>query len=139
MIVLDTNVISELMKPNPDSHVFKWFALQARDSLFSTAVNQAEILGGIALLANGKRREQFEKAADATFAEDFGERILPFDSAAAHHFARIVVERSRSGRPISQADAQIAAISRAHRASLATRNVADFEDCGIAVIDPWKG
>jgi predicted nucleic acid-binding protein len=96
------------------------------------------MLLGAQLLPAGKRRTQLERALDAMFSEDFGERVLSFDVAAAAAYAKVVVTRRRVGRPISQFDAQIAAIALSHRANLATRNTADFEDCGLTLSNPWS-
>jgi toxin FitB len=137
MIVLDTNVVSELMGPLPAESVVRWIASRTATSLYTTAITQAEILHGVLLLPAGKRRKAFEEAAEAMFDEDFSGRILPFGSDAAPLYAEIAAERRRRGRPISQFDAQIAAISRASGAGLATRNVSDFDHCGIDVLDPW--
>src|SRR5262245_763453 len=137
MIVLDTNVLSEAMKPLPSPQVMRWLRSQPALDLFVTAITLGEIFAGIELLASGKRRSAIEKAAEATFATDFDGHILPFDSEAAREFARIVADRRRLGRPISQPDAQIAAIARSRGAAIATRNAADFENCGIAVLNPW--
>ncbi len=137
MIVLDTNVVSELMKATPDGHVIKWVGAQPSASLFTTSITQAEILHGIMLLPSGKRRAAIADAAEAMFVEDFRGRILPFNSDAAHPYARIATERRRAGRPISHFDAQIAAIAHSARATVATRNTTDFDDCGVRVINPW--
>jgi len=136
--LLDTNVLSELLRPRPDGAVLAWFAQQPANSLYVSAVTQAEMLLGAQLLPAGKRRTQLERALDAMFTEDFGERVLSFDVAAAAAYAKVVVTRRRVGRPISQFDAQIAAIALSHRASLATRNIADFEDCGLMLSNPWS-
>ncbi len=137
MIVLDTNVLSELMRPKPSARVVAWVALQAAAELFTTAITEAEIFYGIELLADGKRRDSLLAAAEEMFAQDFAGRILGFESEAARHFAGIAARRRALGRPISQADAQIAATTRAHGAKLATGNGPDFADCEIVVIDPW--
>ena len=137
MIVLDTNIVSELMKAAPDERVVRWIAAQPSTSLFTTSITQAEILHGIMLLPSGKRRAAIADAAEAMFLDDFGGRILPFGSDAAHPYARIATERRRAGRPISHFDAQIAAIAHSARAAVATRNVADFDDCGVRVVNPW--
>lgn len=131
MIILDTNVLSELMKPQGSLVVRRWVAAQSRLELFTTAITQAEVLYGIALLPSGKRQNELSQAAQFMFAEDFTGRILPFDEIAAIAFARIAAERRRTGNPISQADAQIASICYVHQALLATRNISDFEGCGI--------
>ena len=137
MIVLDTNVLSELMKPRPSPQVVRWTTIQSTASLYITSITQAEILHGILLLPNGKRRAALETAAVGMFSQEFGGRILPFDSDAARPYAEIASERSRAGRPISHFDAQIAAIARVHGAELATRNVDDFAGCGVTLINPW--
>jgi predicted nucleic acid-binding protein len=139
MIILDTNVLSELMRPDPSAKVVAWVAGQPAAQLCTTSITEAEIFYGIELLARGKRREQLLAAADAMFAEDFAGRVHSFDSEAARVFARIATRRRALGRPISHADAQIAAITQVRSAELATRNVGDFQDCGIEVVDPWTG
>jgi len=138
VIVLDTNVLSELMRSAPHATVTNWVAAQPAADLFITTITQAEILHGVLLLPRGRRRDAIEAAADAMFEEDFAGRILPFSSHAAHAYAEIAVARRRSGRPICQFDAQIAAIAKSTGAGVATRNVSDFEGCGIKVIDPWQ-
>ena len=138
MILLDTNVLSELMKPAPDDNVVAWLGSQPPSSVYTTSITQAEILHGVGLLPAGKRRSNIEAAADAMFREDFAGRILPFGSDAAPPYARIAIERRRAGRPISHFDAQIAAIARLTGAVVATRNVRDFDGCGVKVIDPWQ-
>ena len=137
MIVLDTNVVSELMKSAPDAAVARWIAEQQATTLYTTSITQAEVLHGILLLPAGKRRAALETAAEAMFDKDFGGRVLPFGSDAARAYAQIAAQRRRSGRPISNFDAQIAAITRTVRAVAATRNVADYDDCGIKVVNPW--
>jgi hypothetical protein len=137
MILLDTNVLSELMRPAPSLIVETWMAGQPAASLFISTITEAELRYGLALLPDSHRRRQLAAQAEAMLVTDFAGRILPFDSAAASAYARIAAVRRHSGRPISQADAQIAAIAASRGASLATRNVADFVDCGIDVIDPW--
>ena len=138
MIILDTNVLSELMKPEPHAHVVAWIQKQVTTELCTSAVTEAEIFYGIELLSKGKRREGLLEAAQAMFAEDFAGRVFGFESDAARHFARIAAHRRALGRPISHADAQIAAIVRTRGAKLATRNLDDFADCGIDLIDPWR-
>lgn len=138
MILLDTNVISELMKPRPDPRVESWIAGQSAAELFTTAITEAELRFGIEILPPSQRRQELQTALAAMFEEDFAGLILPFDSAAAIAYAALAAERRRSGRPISQMDAQIAAIVRSKGATLATRNVADFQGCGIVIVDPWS-
>ena len=138
MIVLDTNVISELMRPKPFPQVAAWVAKHAATELATTSITEAEILYGIEILKKSKRRDSLRAAAEAMFAEDLGGRIFAFDSDAAQAFSRIAARRRALGKPISQPDAQIAAIVKARGAKLATRNVADFAECGLDVIDPWN-
>ena len=139
MIVLDTNVVSELMKAAPDESVRDWIAARPATSLYTTSITQAEILHGIALIPSGKRRDALEAAAEAMFRDDFAGRILPFGSDAARPYARIAAERRRAGRPISHFDAQIAAIARSTGATVATRDAAGYDGCGVDVINPWRG
>jgi len=138
MILLDTNIVSELMRPAPAQTVMSWLAAQPAASLFISVVTEAELRYGVMLLPEGRKRAELVSAIEATLAEDFAGRILPFDSAAAVAFAEIAAERRQVGRPISQADAQIAAIARSRGAALATRNVPDFEGCGVEIINPWE-
>jgi hypothetical protein len=137
MILLDTNVLSELMKAAPNQGVVAWIAARPAATLYTTSITQAEILHGVMLLPSGKRRSAFEAAAEAMFRDDFAGRILPFGSDAAPLYAQIAVARRKAGRPISHFDAQIAAIARLTGATVATRNVMDFEGCGVKVVDPW--
>jgi predicted nucleic acid-binding protein len=137
--ILDTNVLSELLRAKPASAVLAWFAAQHPEGLFVSVVTQAEMMLGARLLPVGKRRAALEVALSAMFDEDFSGRILPFDSGAVRAYVDIVAERRSLGRPISQFDAQIAAIARRAGAKLATRNTVDFERCGVALIDPWTG
>ena len=137
MIILDTNVVSDLMKTAPDAAVARWITEHQATTLYTTSITQAEVLHGILLLPAGKRRAALEAAAEAMFDKDFGGRVLPFGSDAARAYARIAAQRRRSGRPISNFDAQIAAIASTARAAVATRNVGDYDDCGIKVMDPW--
>ena len=139
MIILDTNVLSELMRPTPSSRVVAWVAKQPATELFTTSVTEAEIFYGLELLTKGKRREGLLAAAEAMFAEDMAGRVLGFDSDAARAFSKIAARRRALGKLISHADAQIAAITQVRAAKLATRNVADFKDCGVNVVDPWHG
>ncbi|SBT09033.1 VapC ribonuclease Y4jK [Candidatus Accumulibacter aalborgensis] len=138
MIVLDTNVLSELLRAIPEPAVVRWTASQPLNTLFTTTVTQAEMLYGARLLSAGQRRRQLEQALAALFEEDFAGRVLPFDGDAAFAYAGIAAERKRSGRPISQFDAQIAAIARSRGSYLATRNVGDFAACELQIINPWQ-
>jgi len=136
--LLDTNVVSELMKAAPDNGVLAWIDRLPRAELFVASITQAELLYGVALLPSGRRREEIARAVNVVFADLFRERVLPFDSAAASAYADIGANRRRAGRPISAFDAAIAAIARSRSAPLATRNLSDFEGCGLDLIDPWK-
>jgi len=131
VILLDTNVLSELMKPVPDQTVLRFVNGIPGIALFTSAITQAEILYGIALLPEGKRRDALLAAARTALDNHFRGRVLPFDGGAAEAFAAIAAGRRESGRPISQADAQIAAIAKSRGAALATRNVSDFDGCGV--------
>ena len=138
MILLDTNVISEMLKPAPDVAVKAWLNAQAPAEVYLSAVSEAELRFGVAVLAPGQCQDRLAEAIDALLREEFAGRLLPFDTAAARSFADIAAARRRSGRPISPFDGQIAAIARTHRAVLASRNLADFEGCDIPLIDPWR-
>ncbi|MFY9645278.1 MAG: type II toxin-antitoxin system VapC family toxin [Terriglobales bacterium] len=137
MIILDTNVLSELMRLMPSSRVAGWVAKQAPEELFTTSVTEAEIFYGIELLAASKRRESLLSAAEKMFTRVLQGRVLAFESEAARPFARIVARRRALGCPVGHADAQIAAIAQVHSAALATRHSDDFEDCGVTVVNPW--
>lgn len=137
MILLDTNVLSEFMRVEPDSKVLDWVDSQPAMELAISAITVAEILHGIARLPVGKRKQKLESHAMAMFEEDFAGRILPFDAHAAVAYAALVAGAEASGRTVSMADAQIAAICRSHGAAIATRNVRDFEFCVVEVINPW--
>lgn len=139
MFILDTNVVSELMRPTPDPVIEAWFAEHATSSLFLTAVSEAELRFGLAVMPIGKRREGLASALRRVLETGFANRILPFDSSAARAYAEIAAARRRVGRPIPVADCQIAAIARSRDMAVATRNVRDFEDAGIEISDPWKG
>lgn len=138
MIVLDTNVVSELMNPQGSQTVKSWADAQPRERLFTTTITQAEILYGIAILPEGNRRQRLQDASRIVFNQEFLNQILLFDSECAEYFASIAADRRRQGNPISQFDAQIAAICRTHQAAIATRNVDDFANCGIEIINPWE-
>jgi toxin FitB len=139
MLVLDTNVISEIMKASPSPRVMEWWAQQQSGELFTTTVTVAEILYGIEILPRGKRRDSLRAEAEGVFTQDLAGRILPFDEEAAHAFPEIASGRRAQGHPIAEFDAQIAAIARSRRAILATRNTADFEGCGVHLVNPWQG
>lgn len=138
MIILDTNIISETMRRRPDQAVLAWLDEQPVSSLFITTVTEAEIRVGIARMAEGKRRDGLTNAADQTFEALFHARVLPFDRDAARDYAEIAAQRLAIGRPISQFDCQIAAIARSRGAAVATRNVVDFAETDLKVINPWQ-
>src|ERR1700685_2609219 len=138
MILLDTNVISEVLRPVPEPSVLDWLENQPRASLFITTVTRGEILYGIRLLADGTRRRGLWEAAKKIFDADFADQVLSFDSDAADMYADIAASRRTAGKPISQFDAMIVAMARSRGAGLATRNAKDFEDCGVDVINPWE-
>ena len=137
MFVLDTNVASELMRPAPASTVAAWIARRDAADLFLTAVGEAELRYGIAIMPVGRRRTMLEASMTRWLDLGFGERILPFDSGAARVYAEIAAVRRRKGRPIGVADCQIAAIARSRGMAVATRNVRDFADTGVETIDLW--
>lgn len=136
-ILLDTNVLSEVLRTSPDPAVLDWFSRQRDDELRVSAVTQAEMLLGVRLLPHGKRQQRLQDAMRGLFESDFAGRVLPFDAPAVVHYVEIVATRRRAGRPISQFDAQIAAIALQDGAALATRNLRDFEGCGLRLIDPF--
>jgi predicted nucleic acid-binding protein len=137
VIILDTNVVSELMRASPSEAVVRWVAGQPASGFYITSIAQAEILHGILLLPAGKKRRAIQEAAESMFAVEFNGRVLSFDGDSARAYAEIAAGRRRAGRPISQFDAQIAAIALTTRATLATRNLADFEGCGLKIVNPW--
>jgi predicted nucleic acid-binding protein len=137
LIVLDTNGLSALFRPAPSGDVIAWLKAQPANALFITSVTEAELRHGVGLVPEGQRKMVLAARVDLVLIEDFDRRILPFDSAAAKAFADIFVTRRQAGRRISHADGQIAAIARSQGADLATRNVADFEGCGVRIFNPW--
>lgn len=136
MIILDTNVVSELMRPEPGSQVAAWVRGRDRRELRMTSITLAEIRYGIARLTDGRRKQVLLDTANDIF-RSFSDQVLPVDETAAEHYAIIASARERAGRPIGGFDALIAAVCRARGAALATRNLPDFDGTGIDVIDPW--
>lgn len=134
MIVIDTSIVSEMMRPDPNDNVAAWIERAGR--LHTTAVTRADIDYGIARLPKDARRDRLMETAALVFA-DFDDVILPFDARAARQYGRVVSGRERAGRPIATADAQVAAICASRRATLATRNTADFQTTGVALLNPW--
>jgi len=139
MIILDTNVVSELMRAAPEPAVLRWFGSQAGEDVHVTAVTMAEILYGIELIATSRRRDPLRAAAEKMFAGVFADRIVAFEDRAARAFSLIASSRRRQGKPMSDFDAQIAAIVRVYGATLATRNTYVFEGCGVRLVNPWEG
>jgi toxin FitB len=136
MIILDTNVLSELMRPEPEAVVLHWMTAQT-DALYVTALSYAEILLGIDLLPQGQRRQRLGEQATAMFTEDFAGRILGFDGATAPAYAALVGTRQRAGQRLNPVDGMIAAIAHVHGATIATRD-GDFAGCGVPLINPWQ-
>jgi predicted nucleic acid-binding protein len=139
VILLDTNVLSELVRPEPDQGVLDWLDALDAGRVATSAITVAELLYGVARLPEGRRKQRLAAAIGELIDQDLAGRVHPFDKPAAQHYGQLVDERERAGMPISVADAQIAAICRALGATLATRNTSDFEDTGVKLIDPWKG
>lgn len=137
-VLLDTNVLSELMRPQPSAIVLAWFAQQQSEEFYTSAITQAELLLGVALLPDGKRRDAVADAVEQMFEQDFIDRCLPFDALAAHEYASLVAIRNKLGMPISTEDAQIAAIALRNGLALVTRNTKDFRKISeLVLIDPW--
>lgn len=136
-MVLDTNVVSELMRPLPNAAVLAWLNDQAADTLWLNSVVASELLYGVARLPDGKLRAQLAQALQAMLAEDFSDRVLPFDLEAALVYADMVAMRELQGQPVDAADAQIASICVAHGAQLATRNTKHFDGLGLPLVNPW--
>lgn len=137
MILLDTNVMSEMMKLTPAPQVMDWIDQKKNISLFVSTVTIAEISYGLNALPEGKRRQQLEEAFDKAIRLGFEHRIMPFDASAAHVYGKIMAQRKAAGRPLSAPDGQIAAIAHAQGFILATRNGRDFIDCGIEIVNPF--
>jgi len=137
MILIDTNIISEMMKANPDVNVMNWFDRQEAIQLHISTVTIAEIAYGINALPEGNRRNALEESFHSVLREAFEHRILPFDEVAAHLYGKIMGKRKALGKPLSILDGQIAAIARANNCTVATRNSKDFADCGLDLINPF--
>ena len=137
MIVLDTNVVSELMRPAPSSAVMSWVSQRDAAALFFSAVGEAELRLGVAAMQAGRRRDAIEAAIEAMLREDFAGRILPFDSAASRAYAEIAAARRAAGRPVATMDMQIAAIAHSQDMAVATRNTKDFTGTGVDLANPW--
>lgn len=138
MFILDTNVLSAMMGSRPAPEVAAWIAEQPEDLLFTATVCQAEILSGLAIMPEGRRRSALQAAARGIFTEDFDGRVLPFDTDAAAAYADIFAARKRAGRPTAPLDLMIAAVARVKGASVVTRDTSGFEECGVPIINPWQ-
>jgi predicted nucleic acid-binding protein len=138
VIILDTNVLSELLRPEPAKHVEQWLSAQNGATVYFTTIGEAELRLGAAILPAGKRRTLLTTAIEGLLTEDFRDRILSFDRAAARAYASIAAARRAAGHPISQFDCQIAAIALTREAAVATRNISDYGGCGIELINPWQ-
>jgi toxin FitB len=137
VILLDTNVVSALMRREPDAIVVAWLDQLPPESVWTTSITVFEIRLGLDLLVEGRRRRVLEEAFAKALAEDFENRVLPFDQVAAQAAGRIAAERRRAGRTVEVRDVQIAGIAAARKATLATRNRRHFEGLGLALVDPW--
>lgn len=138
MILLDTNVISEMMRFRPEPAVAAWLDKQLEEDLWTASVVLAELLSGIEMMPPGRKQRTLREAVEGMIAEDFREQVFKFDLPAARNYGQILSSRKRIGRPIREMDALIAATALANGATLATRNTANFEDCGVQLVDPWQ-
>jgi predicted nucleic acid-binding protein len=136
MFVLDTSILSAMMKLESEPEVAKWMEGQDEALLFTTTISYAEILAGLAVMANGRRRRALEDAAGVMF-EEFDVRVLPFDHNAAANYAELFAVRKRAGRPAATFDLMIGAITHCHDAGVVTRDIGGFEECGLRLINPW--
>lgn len=137
MFLLDTNVVSELLRTSPDAVVERWIDGHWETDLYFSAIGEAELRYGVAILPAGRRKAGLAAVLDAILQEDFAGRILPFDSSAAQKYADMAAACRSAGYPAPQADCQVAAIARSRDMPVATRNTRDFEHLGVEVINPW--
>jgi len=137
MIVIDTNVVSEIVKPRPAQAVVEWFESQTPQDLYTTTITQAEVLYGIELMPKGRRRGELQEAMARIFSQTFEDRVLTFDEGSAYAFAMIAASQRTAGRTTSDLDLQIAAIALSRGATLASRNTKDFLGCGVELMNPW--
>jgi predicted nucleic acid-binding protein len=138
MILFDTNIISELMKPSPSSKVINWLDQQKTTKLFVSTISIAELSYGLNALPEGTRRVQLTEAFNKAIIESFKYRILSFDESAAHLYGKIMGNRKKLGKPLNTLDGQIAAIAYTQNLAIATRNVNDFTECGVDIINPFN-
>ena len=137
MIILDTNVLSEVIRPVPDARVADWLERQPREATFATAISRAEMLAGVAVLPDGARRNMLGRLVHRLFESQFDDSLLPFDRQAADRYGELIARRRALGRPIGTMDALIAAVALSCGTAIATRNIADFEELGLDLVDPW--
>ena len=138
MIILDTNVVSEIFKPKPDPAAAGWLMAQPKERCFLTAISKSELLFGLACMPDGRRKRDLADVMQAFFEVELLTLVLAFEGSDAEHYADILASRKRLGRRIGELDAQIAAIARRRSYNVATRNVSDFEHCGVEIINPWE-
>lgn len=138
MIILDTNVLSALMRPEPEAAVLQWLDRQPESSIWTTSITLMELRYGLQSMPAGRRREQMAQELEAVLKEEIGERYVFFDVTAAEQAADLMALRRRKGHPVELRDTMIAGIALASRATLATRNISDFEDLSVPVVNPWK-
>jgi len=138
MILLDTNVISEMMRQRPEPLVCRWLDAQPLEELWTASVVLAELLSGVDLMPAGRRQDALRASVEGMIVQEFRGRILTFDASAARCYGSIRASRQRAGSPIPEMDALIAATAKTHGATLATRNISDFEHCGIPLVNPWE-
>jgi hypothetical protein len=138
MIVLDTNVLSALMHPEPDAAVLQWLDRQPESSIWTTSITLMEIRYELRSMPAGRRREQMAQKLEAVLKEEIGGRYLFFDVTAAEQTAELTAQRKLKGRSVDFRDTMIAGIALASRATLATRNTSHFEDLSVPVVNPWK-
>lgn len=138
MILLDTNVVSAAMAPEPPSRLLEWLNRQSTETLFLSSITLAEIAYGIRILPDGRRRRSLGERFEKFIAVGFAQRILAFDAPSAAQYPEVMGHRREIGRPLSALDGQIVSIARAHSSALATRNLRDFEDCGVELINPFE-
>ena len=136
MFLLDTNILSAMMRPERVPEVAAWIARQDEDHLFTSAISHAEIFAGLAIMPGGRRRREFETMARQMF-DEFENRVLAFDTEASHAYAGLFALRRQAGRPVTHPDLMIASIATSHNASMVTRDISGFEGCGLTLINPW--
>jgi len=138
MILLDTNVLSALMRREPDKAVAFWLDDQPRLSIWTTSISVMELRSGVQILPAGRKRLELDQALEILLAEKIADRVAPFDAVAARHAADLMAARHKKERPVELRDTMIAGIALAHHASIATRNTAHFEDLTVRVVNPWR-